>query len=194
MSAEARQKVLIEAAVRCLGRGGIGNFTVDAVAAEAEVSRSLTGHHFAAMEDLLVAVYQHLTRRLSESLEQTLADAGDDPGRQLRFIVDASFAEDYYTEFPAGAWIALWGEAPKNRLLLAMQLEFQEKYLDALTAAIAAIMPEDAPATAAEDLAIATVALIDGLWLQNHLHPEAMTPARAKAICLGMLKAHLGPV
>ncbi len=60
LSAEDRRALLEDAARTCMARGGIREFTVDKIVAEAGVSRGLITHHYGSMDGLLVAVYSRM--------------------------------------------------------------------------------------------------------------------------------------
>lgn len=57
LTSEERRAELIAAGLACMARGGIQEFTVDRICAEAGVSRGLITHHFGSMNGLLAAVY-----------------------------------------------------------------------------------------------------------------------------------------
>ena len=77
--------MLIEAAARCLSRGGIGAFTVDSICREAGVSRGLINHHFDSLDGLLVEVYKS---SLYASVNAHIAEA------RLRRATNADWSPD----------------------------------------------------------------------------------------------------
>src|SRR5262245_64269799 len=73
----ARDRIL-DAAERVIRSKGVGQLTVESVAAEAKVSKGGFFHHFASKGDLLVAI---LDRLLGGVEEQIASKAAEDPER-----------------------------------------------------------------------------------------------------------------
>ncbi|WP_267382904.1 MULTISPECIES: TetR/AcrR family transcriptional regulator [unclassified Sphingomonas] len=79
-SADTRAK-LIEAAIACLHRSGYSATTVSTVATEAGVSRGAMTHHFAAKNDLMLAVVQQVFEQDTDFYAGVIAKT--DPKRFL---------------------------------------------------------------------------------------------------------------
>ena len=177
LSAKLRAEELVQAGLRCLARGGITAFTIDQICAEAKASRGLISHHFGGKDGLLAAVYAEVYRRtLTE-----LAMDSDDPAR----LIDAAFGDASADNLRI--WLALWGEVPRNPVLQGAHHQHYALYRDNLTAAIA----HNHPKADASSIAVALIALIDGLWLEVALAPDHLTPDMARAQAHRVLRALL---
>ncbi|MDH3668921.1 MAG: TetR family transcriptional regulator C-terminal domain-containing protein [Paracoccaceae bacterium] len=191
---DVRRKMLVEAALVCLARDGIGGFTIDRICREAGVSRGLIGHYFGGKDGLLAEVYRG---SLYGGVAQRGAGAGQEaeaPEVALMAIVDATFAPDFFDRKMVRVWLALWDEIAGNPALREVHRELYGGYRGRVAEAIAgvAVMRGREVDTAA--LAQSFVALADGLWLEWSLDETAVDPVRAKAAAVAMLGAHLGPL
>ncbi|MCC5973235.1 MAG: TetR family transcriptional regulator C-terminal domain-containing protein [Rubellimicrobium sp.] len=186
---DARRAMLIEAGMACLARGGIRDFTVDSISAEAGVSRSLIAHHFGSKDGLLAAVYAEmyssLLSRLGPDEEATIDLAG---------MIDILAREHLIEDANLNAWLALWGEVQTNPALLA---EHRRHYLT-YRARVANVIRREAAARGravdADRLAVMVIALIDGLWLERGIDPSMLGGAEGREACYQLLEAFVGPL
>jgi TetR/AcrR family transcriptional regulator, transcriptional repressor of bet genes len=185
-SSADRRAMLIDAGLECLKRGGILEFTIDNICAVSGASRGLVTHHFGSKDGLLAAVYATMYHRTLAGLEP--ASAG------LRSVVKAMVSREMVGREGLNAWLALWGEVANNEAMRAEHRKHYAAYRTSLAAAIA----EDAAAKGrqidAAQLAVTLISLVDGLWLERCIDPDAMTEAAAETACLKLLEAFLGPV
>ena len=185
-----RRQLLIDAAIRCLGAGGMPAFTIERICKEAGVSRGLINHHFAGKEELLVCVYDELTAFLIKPHDTK----NDSPVGRLTGLIDANFAQNAAEPSQLRAWLALWGEVSTNPKLQKLHRERYAAYKSAVANAISGIAAERGKAVDADSLARTLISLIDGLWLECSLDPTVLTPDAAKSACFDLLNLHLGPV
>lgn len=186
---EVRAAMLVEAGLACLAKGGLAAFTVDNICQEAGASRGLIAHHFGGKDGLLAAVYVAAYRNFLGVLIP-----GDDETPDLAALIDAAFSDDLFRRDPLNIWLALWGEVAVNPSLRAEHRAQYAAYLARVERAIArhaAALGRDVDAAA---LAFPLVALIDGLWLEAHIDPERLSPARARSAALALLEPALGPL
>lgn len=186
-TAEQRAAMLVDAGLACLARGGIQAFTVDNICARAQASRGLIAHHFGGKDGLLAAVYVAAYRNF---LSVLMPDEATD----LRSLIDAAFSDDLFRKDPLNIWLALWGEVAVNPVLRAEHRAQYGAYLARMEAAIARHAAGQGRHVDAAALAFPVVALIDGLWLEAHIDPERLSPARARAAALALLEPALGPL
>lgn len=189
-----RRRLLIEAATRCLEKGGIQAFTVDRICREAGVSRGLINHYFDGKDDLLVAVYQsslydtvtkHITRIAAMPSEAPALD-------RLCALVDGCFLEETFDRSNLLVWLALWGEVANNSKLRSVHRELYDSYRRRLAQDIAAVAQERKLSIDPLVLARSFIALMDGLWLEWCLDEKVVTPEEARAACYDLLEAKLG--
>lgn len=188
---DVRRQMLIEAAIRCLARGGIAAFTVDQISHEAGVSRGLINHYFKGIEDLLQAVYEVMTQSMGLAARATLfVDGG--AREQLDTVIDAMFTPPMFSKTSLRAWLALWGEVATNRRLRAAHRRSYDTYRQALTDAISAIARERSKRVDAKALATTCIALMDGLWIEWCLDSSVVTRDGAKRAVYDVIEARLG--
>ena len=183
----SRRAALEEAALVCMARGGILEFTIDKVCRQAGVSRGLITHHFQSKDGLLVAVYANIYAKSMAAIDAPR------PGlARIAAMIEASFAPDMFSREVLNIWLTLWGEIANNPVLQAEHRRQYATYVADVTAAIDELAAARALTVDAAALARAFIALVDGLGLQRCIEPRLMQPADAKSACYALLEPHLG--
>lgn len=186
---DARRLSLIEACAAVLARDGVAGASVRAIALEAGVSAGLVGHYFAGIDALVAATYAHVETRVSEALDAAVAAAGPAPRARLDAFVTASFAPPLASGELLATWIAFWSLV-RSRADIARQHD--EQYA-AFRARLEGLLDEcGLPAASQRHAAITITALVDGLWLELCLSPQAFSAAEAGEIARTALDALLG--
>ena len=174
-SSEQRRQMLIEAGLACLSRGGMLEFTIDKICAEADVSRGLITHHFKSKEGLLTAVYATMYERMV-----TLVVPSDVRLPDIRESVNV--------------WLALWGEIANNAELMREHRRQYGAFRRSISAAIRRVAKARDRDVNPEQLATMFISLVDGLWLEQCVDPGQMSGKAARDSCFRMLEAFLGPL
>ncbi len=183
---DARRADLIAATARVLAREGTGGASVRAIAVEAGVSPGLVGHYFAGIDALVAATYAHVEHTVSEALDAAVAIAGADPRARLDAFVTASFSPPIASGELLATWTAFWSLV-RSRDDIARQHD--EQYA-AFRARLETLLAEcGLPAPRLRHAAIAITALVDGLWLELCLSPQAFSADEADAIARSVLDA-----
>jgi len=190
---EVRRRLLVEAAIRVIARGGIHAFTIDKVCREAGVSKGLAGHYFDGKDALLAAVYR---TSLYEPVMAQLATAPDGEAAAARLArqIDANFTDAVFDKANLLVWLSLWGEAAANPAINREQRLLYRTWRQALADAIAAVAAERGVVVDAPALARNLIAMIDGLWLEWSIDGTALDPATARAACYDLVETKLGPL
>lgn len=194
---ELRRAMLIEAATRCLSRGGIGAFTVDSICKEAGVSRGLINHYFDSLDGLLVEVYKSslyasVTAHIAEAQRRRAENADWPPEAALAALIQSNFAPQYFSRANLLIWLSLWGEIAVNARLKAAHRELYDAYRAELAEDIAAVAAARGRKVDAPTLARNFIALVDGLWLEWCLDETVVTPEAAEAAGFEMIEAQVG--
>lgn len=183
---DARRADLIAATARVLAREGTGGASVRAIAVEAGVSPGLVGHYFTGIDALVAATYAHVEHTVSEALDAAVVAAGADPRARLDAFVTASFSPPIASGELLATWTAFWSLV-RSRADIARQHD--EQYA-AFRARLEALLAEcGLPAARLRHSAIAITALVDGLWLELCLSPQAFSADEADAIARSVLDA-----
>jgi TetR/AcrR family transcriptional repressor of bet genes len=188
-SSEVRAGMLIEAGLACLARGGITAFTVDNICRESGSSRGLITHHFGSKDGLLSQVYAAAYRPMLENLVSSSGKT-----LQLGEMLDRMLSAETFTKESLNVWLALWGEIATNSVLQAEHRKHYSIYRSTVAAAISDLAATRGLDIDPEGLAISVISLVDGLWLEQCLDPDLLTPERARAACQRLLEPILGPL
>ncbi|WP_285539439.1 TetR family transcriptional regulator C-terminal domain-containing protein [Brucella sp. NBRC 12950] len=193
-----RRRMLVEAATRCLSRGGITALTTDNIRKEAKVSIGLVAHHFSGKDEILSEVYQvslydDVHRQILEAAKSR-ANASNNPEQRLCDLIQAQFSEKHFSKDNLHIWLSLWGEIDKNETLRTQHRQLWRSYREALELDITALAIERGLIVKSGQLAINFIALFDGLWLEWCLDPTAVSREDAVEGCYSLLEAQLGPL
>ena len=183
---DARRLSLVEACARVLARDGVGGASVRAIALEAGVSSGLVGHYFSGIDALVAATYAHVGEQVERATERAVEAAGPDPRARLDAFATASFRAPIADPALLATWIAFWSLV-RSRPAIARQHD--EQYA-AFRASLRNLLGECGVTTQhLPGAAIAVTALIDGLWLELCLSPEAFGAEEAARIVRAALDA-----
>ena len=89
----ARSRIL-DAAERLIRDRGVGQLSVDAVAAEAQVSKGGFFHHFKSKDELLLAIVERLVEQVNAELTTRAAKDPEPRGARLRAQIALAFDTD----------------------------------------------------------------------------------------------------
>ena len=184
-SADERRRDLVQAGIRCLGKGGMSGFTIDEICKQARVSRGLINHHFRGKQDLLLTIYTDMTEHLVRQ------PAGRKPDEILKSIIDSNFDESNFNKSSLRAWLSIWGQVPTNPELNVLHRQRYQVYKRRIEKALAGIIGVRDAAPDIDSIARQLIALIDGLWLEYCLHSEGFSLSTARTDCYRML-SHYG--
>ena len=182
-----RRRDLIAATVRSIAEHGFADATVERICAAAGVSRGLISHYFAGKDDLLLATYRQLTDELGAETARVARARGGGPVDKLRAAIEASFRPPVFDFAKVSVWVAFWSEARTRPDLRALNRDLYRGYRAAIARLMAEAARERGIALDAHGAAVALTALIDGLWLEWSLDPDAFSPEIAETVCLDYL-------
>lgn len=183
-----RRALLEDAARACMARGGIREFTVDRIVAEAGVSRGLITHHFGSMDGLLVAVYARMYREWMEVIEAPR------PGlSRIEAIIEALVSPELFDRDVLNIWLTLWGEISNNPVLREAHRQLYGDYRAIIAEALREAAQANGRELDADTVASAFICLVDGFGVQRCVEPALLTEADARAACRAFLDPHVGP-
>jgi DNA-binding transcriptional regulator YbjK len=170
---EERRRLLREATMRVVGRGGVAAVTQRAVAAEAGMTPSLVSYHFPTVDALLSATLAAVNDAYVAALERCAGE--DDPVRALAALVALEAADrtdalaaEYELFLQAGRRPALRGE--------------WVRWTTALDALLAPLVPEPTARAAA-------AVGVDGLFLRCWCDPAPWSAAACEDVLRALLPA-----
>ncbi|MDX5350336.1 MAG: TetR family transcriptional regulator [Paracoccaceae bacterium] len=170
-----------------MARGGIREFTVDRIVAEAGVSRGLITHHFGSMDGLLVAVYARMYREWIEAIMEPR------PGfTRLEAIIEALVSPRLFSRDTSNVWLTLWGEIANNPVLREAHRTLYSEYRATIADALAEAAAANGRAIDAERVASTLICLIDGFGVQRCVEPSLLTEDDARSSCWAFLRPLVG--
>ena len=181
-----RRQDLIDAGIRCLGEGGISNFTIDKICKQAKVSRGLINHHFESKDDLLLCIYGQMTAYLVET------DSGVTAQQHIVALIKKSFDQNSFEKSNLRAWLAIWGEVATHTELRQLHESRYQVYKNNLVHSIDELAHAKSINIDANTVARQLIALIDGLWLEYCLHSNSFSLDVARRDCYRFLRGQLG--
>ena len=185
--APGRRAELIEATLSIIAERGFAETTVARICDAAGVSRGLISHYFAGKEALLLETYRGLSQELAAETAKAMNEGNGDPMSALRALVEVSFRPPVFEADKIAAWLAFWSAARGSAAVNALNRELYRGYRAAVTRLMAEAARQRGAALDAHRAATALTALIDGLWLEHALDPEAFGADQAEAVCLDYL-------
>lgn len=179
-----RRDALIEATLACLRKHGHEGASARRIAAEAGVSPGLINHHFPSVSALVAACYEALAMSLLRSIQQHARATDASPRERLRRFFQASFAPALLEPGLFNTWLVFWSMIAHDARVRAVQERTHGAYRAALESFLGQLRrSEGVPAFRLRPAGIALSALLDGLWIEASINPDAFRPAEAVALC-----------
>ncbi|NDV00208.1 TetR/AcrR family transcriptional regulator [Pseudoroseicyclus tamaricis] len=182
-----RRQDLVDATLTLLAEAGPEAATVRAIAERAGVTQGMIRHHFNGKDALVNAAYQAHMAALSEAIAAQVAAAGPSATARLTAMIRASVTPPVAESTGLSLWA---GFLHLVRQSPAMAVTHEASYLayrDQLQALLVEARQEAGnplPEEEARALAIASNAVIDGLWLEAGALPEAFSPGEIFSLAL----------
>ncbi len=189
-SEERRRDDLISAALQLVSEGGPQAATVRAIAQRAGVTSGLIRHYFSSKEELTRAAYQSLMDRMIASSASVLDGGPDDPIARLAWFVAASLSPPVVDPVAVGLWAGFLHGVQRDTAMRDVHIATYLAFRDVLQSLIEAL-PRPVPSTQLRSDAIACNAVIDGLWLEGSVLPEAFATGEIVNIGLASVGAIL---
>lgn len=170
----------------CLAKGGIAHFTVENICNEAKVSKGLVVHHFGSKEELAAAVYAAAYDRMLTPVISTTVETGD-----VRALVEWLLSALPANPQNLRIWLALWGEIAVNPHMRLEHRKHYALYKEAVARSLSAVARQRGVPIDTYGVAIALIALVDGIWLEQCLDTSSLRSADARDLCVGVVESAL---
>ena len=181
---DARREGLIEATLRSLAAGGHDGASVRRIAAEAGVSVGLINHHYASVDELIAHAYEKVALGIVRQLLDTMAEAPPSPRARLSAFFKASCAPPMLDPNLLGVWVVFWSMIKHSPVMQATQRHTFAEYRAVLEQNLVAFGAEiGLSGTDMRLSAIGLSALLDGIWLELCLNPNAFSPDEGVGLC-----------
>jgi len=184
-----RRPAILAAAAEVIRERGLENTRVADVAERAGTSAPAILYWFASKSELLTVALTAAEENFYQQLHASLAELGSARERIVRLIESSTGTGDY----DAALWIDLWARALRDEELAGIREQLDLRW----RSTIAAIVREGHEAgefrkTNPDELALLLGSLLDGLSVQIALGDPAVTPERARELCLRLAGRELG--
>ena len=186
---QVRRQQLIDATLECLAEFGHSGTTVRVVCARAGVSPGMVKLYFEGIDDLIAASYAYLGTYVADIFEQAMAQAGDDPLKRLRAVVDANFRSPVLARNKLAIWLAFWSLVPTKIEIRKAHAMIYGRYRQRLGKLIERIAAAHALYLDVRRTVFALVAMIEGLWLQLCLEPSRFSLDTAESFAHSWIDA-----
>jgi TetR/AcrR family transcriptional repressor of bet genes len=190
-SEENRRSALIAATQALVAEGGPEAATVRAIAERAGVTPGLIRHYFQSKDELNRAAYRALMDGMTDKGADAIEGVGASPEVRLAAFVAASLRPPVLDAGAVVLWAGYMHKVRSDPDLLAVHEAGYVAYRDILQSLIG-ILPRDVVPGQLKSEAIACNALIDGLWVEGSLLPNAFAPGEIITIGLRSIGAILG--
>jgi AcrR family transcriptional regulator len=152
----SREDALLDAAEAVIVRDGIASLTLDAVAAQAGVSKGGLLHHFPNKDRLVEALVVRTANAMRAHHEQAYRNTPEGPGRMARALLENNLRDlnDWCVSCRQGSAAAFAALAHNPSLIEPIRAAYADLYRRVAE-------DDDLP----EGIGDAVVAAIDGLWL-----------------------------
>lgn len=187
---EARQRQLIDATIRAIGTYGYTNTTLSHVAAAAGMSPGIVNFYFKSKEQLLAATLEQIAEEYDAVRRDAIAAVGTDPAAVIEATLEADFHPTIFTREKIAVWWAFWAEAPSRAAYQQHVAELEARYFEETVVPVRQLIEQRGYRGAdAEAIARGLNAMIDGLWFDLLIDPDAVNSESAKRICRTYLGA-----
>lgn len=185
---EVRRVQLIEATIDSIAKRGFAETTLAHVADGAKLSRGIVNFYFKSKEALLVETLRHMAQEYEAFWLAAVARADPSPTGQIEAMIDADFDPAIASRKKVTVWYAFWGEARWRPDYLRLCRRLSDRYFKQTLTLFQQIIE----AGGYKNIDAATVtrglhAMIDGLWLDILINPDAIDRAEAKRTCRAFL-------
>lgn len=172
-----RRKTLIEAAIETIHERGFCSVTVGGIARRAGVSTALAHHYFGSKDHLLAETMRYMLAELGGAIIVRLRQARS-PRERVSAVIAGNFAPDQFRPATISAWLAFYVQAQTVPEARRLHRIYARRLDSNLVHDLSRLMPRPK----AREVAEATAALIDGLWIRFALAEDAPDGARAIAL------------
>ncbi|MFX0542698.1 TetR family transcriptional regulator C-terminal domain-containing protein [Roseovarius sp. S4756] len=189
---DQRREAMIDAMLAIIAEDGITAATTRAVAARAGVTPGLIRHYFDSKDALLSAAYE----RHMDDLTRATSDAGrgGSAAARLAAFIEAGLCAPVVSAETVSLWAGFLTHVQRSAEMHGVHARTYGAFRDHLQGLVAEALIEagrPAPEPALRRHAIACNAVIDGLWLEGGMLPDAFEQGELASIGLDTIGAML---
>ncbi len=191
-----RKNALIDATLSLIASKGIKGATVRAIAQHANVTQGLIRYYFNTKEQLITAAYRHHMGRLTQVTFAPLNSMPEEgPATRLATFVASGLVPPVVDPGSLSVWASFINKVQNDKTMRETHRETYFEFRDCLEMLIREALVEAGKPASEEglrQLAIATNAVIDGLWLEGGALPDAFERGELAVIGVRSVSAIIG--
>lgn len=173
MARKSQREAILDAAERVIGAQGLAHATLEAIAAEAGISKGGLLYHFSNKKDLLLKLIERHGQRLAKRREEIMAGLPDGPGRALKAYILARLTDPSRRNMSLSKMVGVLEDEDLRVHLTAMK----KKELHALEEELS--RPERTTVF---------ILAMEGLWLMDLFKVPVFTPEFREKVIAELLK------
>lgn len=175
---EDKKQLFIDAAICSLANHGYKGTTVRQIAKYAGVTPGLLTHYYIGKEVLIAESYKYLATQFLDDFQNKINEGMDNPISALRGFFQNIFAPENLGKRYLRVWLAFWTLTLTEKSLRNTHSDIYKEYTKSLENILrsAYIHNEQDPSKKnLRSLAVGILAMLDGLWLECCLDPDALS-------------------
>lgn len=173
-----KKQLFIDATICSLANNGYKGTTVRQIAKYAGVAPGLLTHYYEGKEVLIAESYKYLAQKFLDDFQSNIDDAEKDPLKALREFFKNMLDPDNMGSPFLKVWLSFWTLTLSEPALRITHKEIQSQYYSSIEELLnSAYELENIPAETHDThaLAIGIMSILDGLWLECCLDPDALS-------------------
>ena len=192
---EDKKQLFIDAAICSLANHGYKGTTVRQIAKYAGVTPGLLTHYYQGKEVLIAESYKYLAIQFLDDFQNKINEGMDNPISALRGFFQNIFAPENLGKRYLRVWLAFWTLTLTEESLRKTHSDIYKEYTKSLENILrsAYIHNEQDPSKKnLRSLAVGILAMLDGLWLECCLDPDALSKNDNLAIIYEFVESTTG--
>ncbi|MDG1996457.1 MAG: TetR family transcriptional regulator C-terminal domain-containing protein [Emcibacteraceae bacterium] len=196
-----KKQLFIDATICSLANHGYKGTTVRQIAKYAGLTPGLLTHYYEGKEVLIAESYKYLSQRFLDDFHRSIEGGEKDPIKALRTFFKNIFGPDNLGSSFLRIWLSFWTLTLTEPSLRKTHKEIQSQYILSIEKLLnAAYKLNDVGKSPknSHELAIGIMAILDGLWLECCLDPDALSQNDNLKIAYNFVESatglNLGPV
>lgn len=190
-----KKQLFIDAAICSLAKHGYKGTTVRQIAKYAGVAPGLLTHYYDGKEVLIAESYKYLAREFLDQFKEKIDRQETDPLKALQIFFQNIFEPDFMGTEYLRVWLAFWTLTLTEPDLRDAHKEIHKQYISSIEAMLIEAYKAnniDYSDKDANSLAKGINALLDGLWLECCLDPDALFETKNLEIVYNFVESTTG--
>ncbi|MCC3861510.1 TetR family transcriptional regulator C-terminal domain-containing protein [Pseudemcibacter aquimaris] len=189
-----KKQLFIDAAICSLAKHGYKGTTVRKIAEYAGVAPGLLTHYFDGKEVLIAESYQYLAQSFLNDFRQNIDNSENNPLIVLRSFIENIFRADGLGPEPLRVWLSFWTLTLTEPDLRSTHQEIYKSYIKSIEELLkdAHDYSSTPPSMNINSMAIGIMSLLDGMWLECCLNPDALSQNKNIEIVFDFVESTTG--